>query len=71
MVENLTKLMEHRQAPLHTPGLEELVTSIIHLPVQAAQDAHPVQAGQDHVQHQQVRLGLLHQTPLEFSVSLW
>ena len=30
MVENLTKLMEHRQAPLHTPGLEELVTSIIH-----------------------------------------
>ena len=32
------------------------------LPVQAAQDAHPVQAGQDHVQHQQVRLGLLHQT---------
>ena len=30
MVENLTKLMEHRQAPLHPPGLEELVTSIIH-----------------------------------------
>ena len=30
MVENLSKLAESRQSQLHAPGLEEMVTSIIH-----------------------------------------